>query len=219
MATINDLKKFYACCMNCPNTSKECPSILRNKEMALIPRGFYFKSQYFESPRKILVVANNPGTPAEGEEEYYENRRRLDLVNAHLEFMRTVDKRSLFHKRLRERYLPVTLKLPKDKVFNHSAFTNLIKCTAANKGMFASSHLTVKKCFNKWFKKELRLYRPEAILAVGRPTEKFLKKNTEIFGMPSRCIIYVKHPARGGYGKEREPMELQKIRKKLNKCI
>ena len=204
--------------MSCPNTSKECPSIRRNKEIGLVPRGFYFESQYFKSPLKILVVANNPGPAAEGEEEY-KDKTGLDLVNAHLEFMRTVDKKSLFHKRLRKRYLPEILKLPEDKVFNHSAFTNLVKCTAANKGMIASSRPTVKKCFNKWFKKELRLYRPKAILAVGRPIEEFLKKNSEIFGIPSKCVIYVKHPARGGYGKEREPMELQKIRKKLNKCI
>jgi len=216
MAPTKMLKDLYASCMSCPNSpGKDCLSILKDDKQ-YHPRGFYFESPYFESPRKILVVANNPGGLAEREEEYYNNEKVL--VNAHLEFMRTVEKRSAFHKILRERYLPEILKPPDNKIFSHSAFTNLVKCTNANKGMFSASNPTVKTCFDKWFRKELEYLEPKAILAVGRPTEEFLKKKSRIIGIPSRCIIYVKHPSRGGYGQKKEPMELQKIRRRLSEC-
>ncbi len=217
--TAKELMDFYArwmSCTKCPN--KNHPSIKRD-DKGYRPRGFYFESSYFKSPRKVLTVANNPGTLGKGEADCYSNQEGLDLVKAHLEYMRTVDARSAFHRKLRQRYLTAILNLPRDKIFNDSAFTNLVKCTKTDTSMFQKSHPTVKKCFDEWFEEELRLYDPEAILAVGVPTARFLREKSEIIGIPSKCIIYVKHPSRGGYSEEREREELRRIREKLNKCV
>jgi len=215
MTTTEELKNFYVRCMSCDNTHKKCPSILKDNNKGYVPRGFYFEPPYFKSPRKILVVANNPGKLAKGEEKQYENKKELKLVNAHLKVQRRLEERSNFHKKLKGTYLPEILNLPRDKIFNHSALTNLVKCSAKTGGMLAEFDPTVEECFRKWFLEELQLLKPKVILALGKPTERFLKKKSDEMRIPSECIIYVKHPSRGGYSRESEGEELRKIKEKL----
>jgi len=212
MTTIDELKKLYACCMGCKNTSKECPSISEDKEINPVPRGFYFKSPQI----KILAVGKNPSHPQEDETGRYVNKKGLDVVNAHLTFMGELfQKRThIFHKNL-SRYLSKILGLREDEIFTQAAYTNLVKCSTVNKQAKIDDK-TINVCFEKFFLKELQLFKPNAILALGREVESFLKEHYQPnqLGIPTRHIAYVQHPTYT-MSRQREDEELSWIKKEI----
>jgi len=66
-STVNELHELYQECVNCPNTEKECPGILRDSAKGIIPDGFYFAT----IPVDVLVVGKNTGHPDQRERELF----------------------------------------------------------------------------------------------------------------------------------------------------
>lgn len=67
LSTINELHALYQECVNCPNTTKECPGTWRDSAKGIIPDGFYFAT----TPVDVLVVGKNTGHPDQRERELF----------------------------------------------------------------------------------------------------------------------------------------------------
>jgi len=220
MATIDELKKFYVDVMNCPNyqpTKKACPEITRDKGINPVPRGFYFSQSEIELPIKILAVAKNPGHAKDNEPQHYKGKKGSPLVEAHLGFVRQLfsERKNPFQKNLLWDLREI-LDLPEDKVWSKAAYTNLIKCSTKNTQEKLSHYpIAANTCFEKFFIREARLFKPQVILALGREAEGFLRKHNErstpALGVPNRCISYMYHPSYRKASRE----QMDKAREKL----
>lgn len=217
----NKLLNFYNECMICQNTKKDCPGILKDIKNGVPPRGFHF-----ENPNvKFLVVGKNPGHPLPKEREVYKGQNGNEMVIRHLNLEKYIDdlngnerkimkKSTVFHKNLFS-YLSTIFNINNNEkeIYNVVAHTNLVKCST-EKEQGKLNKKTIDTCFITHFLKELDIFKPKVIIALGREVEKYLKKREEI-DIP---IIYLKHPSYY-YRKEIEKKELNKIKNKLNSIV
>lgn len=224
MTTKDMLIEFYTRCVSCD--SKECPLSWKDYDRCIFPRGFHF-----ESPKiKILVVGKNPGHLFKNEKRFYNGKTGKKLVEAHMEFHKLYyrcllndmegpecsqfrERSNTFHKNL-FRYLHHFLCVPKNKIYTQAAHTNLVKCSTRNERVKLDSK-TMNTCFKKFFLKELELFKPRVILALGREVENFLRKHSKEINIP---VIYIRHPSYY-YRREDEKKELDEIEEKIKQYI
>ena len=231
MTKIKEIEEFYSECMNCDATKNECPMALKNRKTGYVPRGFHY-----ESPNiKLLVVGKNPGHLLDGEGKLYINKIGKKLVeihnNIHKEYYNGLifrkqenpykEKSNTFHKNL-FRYTSFILDLPKDMVYSQMAHTNIFKCSTKHEQQKLKEG-DILFCYSKFFLRELALFKPKAILALGREVESFLKKRQEEISDKlcydfSNRIIYIKHPSYY-YNKKSEEEELKKIKQKIKTAL
>ncbi len=219
--------------MNCAYKENECPQAWKDFSAGIVPRAF---SACKSNTAKILVVAKNPGHPLKGEPIYYKGKKGEDLFNAKLEWdserckriQITKDNSLKYHKNLRRYvrfFLEISNKLETYKEYQnkyvpdhereiseHVAFTNLFKCsTKYEQERLKNSSFEI--CYRKYFMKEIKLIKPQTILALGNEVSKFLKrKNLKV------PLISIKHPSYF-YSRNDEP-DILKIKKtELKKYI
>jgi len=221
-------KSFYTEVMNCSCSKSECPQSKKDFKSGWVPRGF---NPYNSSGAKILVVGKNPGHPIAKEISFYKGKSGEDLLKAKEEWEsfkynellpKSKDKSLIYHRNLR-RYLWYFLgnKLETYKnytpdhdteILKHVAFTNLFKCSTKDEREKIKA-ASFENCYEKYFKYEIGLIRPQVILALGKEVEKFLKsKNLDV------KVIYIKHPSYF-YRKNDEMNVLNKIKKELGKIL
>jgi uracil-DNA glycosylase len=205
-------KPFYIKVMNCTCSRSECPQSRKDfKSGWAPPRGF---NPCKSNTANILVVGKNPGHPLEKEIPFYKGKRGENLLKAKEEWdsfkcetmLPSIKDRSLkYHKNLR-RYLRYFLELSKKletykeyhtsysldhekKISEHVAFTNLFKCsTKCERERIKDA--SFENCYKKYFKEEIKLIRPQCILALGKEVTKFLKsKQLEV------PLISIRHPS------------------------
>ena len=231
---MNDkIRKFYVGVMNCEYTNDHCPQAWKDISSGLIPRAFTPCKSWQAS---ILVVAKNPGHPLDGESTYYRGKTGEDLLDAKerfdlekQEWIRTNNDRSLrYHKNLR-RYLRYFLSIsPRletykeykrsycaehDKaIFRHVALTNLFKCSTQDEQEKIKSE-SLQTCYDKYLLREIELWHPKVILALGEEVSEFLKKQD--LTVP---LVSINHPSYF-YRTEEERRILGIVKNRLTKIL
>jgi uracil-DNA glycosylase len=205
-------KPFYIKVMNCTCSKSECPQSKKDfKSGWAPPRGF---NPCKSNTTKILVVGKNPGHPFDEEIPFYKGKRGENLLKAKEEWdsfkytmLRSKKKdRSLkYHMNLR-RYLRYFLGLSKKletykeyqtnwkpdhekEISEHVAFTNLFKCSTKCE-QERIKDTSFENCYEKYFKEEIELIRPQIIFALGSEVTKFLKSKK--LDVP---LISIRHPS------------------------
>ena len=183
-----------------------------------------------------MVVAKNPGHPLNGECNYFKGKTGEDLLKAKEEFdrekyerIRATNDRSLrYHKNLR-RYLRYFLGMSRKletyekyqhsycsehekEIFQHVALTNLFKCSTANEQERIRTE-SFQTCYDKYLAREIRLWRPKVILALGEEVLRFLEKQN--LTVP---LISVRHPSYF-YRRAEERSILRGVKKELAKIL
>jgi uracil-DNA glycosylase len=229
----NKTRKFYVGVMNCEYTNDHCPQAWKDISLGLIPRAF---TPCKSRQASILVVAKNPGHPLDGERAYFRSKTGEDLLSAKEKFdlekherIRMTTNRSLrYHKNLR-RYLRYFLGISSEletyeeyqrsycaehekEIFQHVALTNLFKCSTEGERERIRSE-SLQTCYDKYLSREIELWRPKVILALGEEVSGFLEKKNLI--VP---LVSVRHPSYF-YRKADERRILSIKKKKLAKIL
>jgi len=208
--------------MSCPNSNEDCPKIQKEHEKGYVPRGFLFKSRKI----KILAVGKNPGNLQNDEAKSYLKKKDRTLFEAHQELMQNLFEKSVssnkaserFHRNLSE-YLAFFLDVAKDEIFTQAAFTNLVKCSSVNEQEnLRNLRKAANACFERFFLKELDLFKPKVVLALGGEVYDFLKKQEDELKVHCACLIGIRHPS-WPYKKERENDILSKVKEHIEHCI
>jgi uracil-DNA glycosylase len=200
-------KSFYITVMSCKCSKSECPQSWKDFKSGWVPpRGF---NPCKSNAVKILVVGKNPGHPFKEEPPLYKGKRGENLLKAKEKWdsvkykmlRETKDKSFIYHKNLR-RYLRYFLELSKKlekyeeykydqdhekEISEHVAYTNLFKCSTKCEQEIIKD-TSFENCYEKHFDEEIKLIRPQTILALGKEVEKFLKRK-------QLNVIYIKHPS------------------------
>jgi len=217
-AKVQQLNELYSQCVNCQATVMECPGIWKEHNRGVIPRGFYFET----SPVKILAVGKNPGHPDDIEVNTYpglhgSNLYQVFLDNSarfHSDLEKSLDHRGdRFQKNL-HRYLSDFLDVETNKIYQHAAFTNLVKCSTPKEQVVLESK-TMEECYRRYLSKEIDLLRPRVLLALGNEVEYFLLKKSWEFGIP---VVKVRHPS-VHYKKVEEEEILEGIKSEINQHL
>ncbi len=183
-----------------------------------------------------MIVAKNPGHPLDGEGTYFRGKTGEDLLRAKEKFdlekyerIRTTNDRSLrYHKNLR-RYLRYFLDISHELetydeyqgsycaehekvIFQHVALTNLFKCSTGDERERIKGQ-SFQTCYDKYLSHEIKLWRPKAILALGKEVFGFLKKQTL-----TAPLVSIRHPSYF-YKKADERRILGITKKKLEKIL
>lgn len=191
---VHELESLYTDCMNCDVPVSRCTGVWKDIPGGVPPRGFF----YTTTPVSILVVAKNPGHPFVHEIEALRGKSGATLFKAFREFQTLppptagdVDASSgRYHRNLQE-YLAFFLDLPEKELARHVAHTNLVKCSTMGE-QAKLSQAAMEECFTTYLSRELKLFRPRVLLALGREVERFLVSKVGQHGLP---VIYVKHPS------------------------
>lgn len=233
-------KPFYIKMMNCTCSKSECPQSRKNFNSGWVPRGF---SPQNSNTAKILIVGKNPGHPFKKEKLRYKGKRGKNLLKAKerwnadkLEMIRLnltkyhsmKDKSLKYHMNLR-RYLRYFLGLSKKletykehltnyktdyekEISEHVAFTNLFKCsTKCERERIKDT--SFENCYEKYFKEEIELIRPQIIFALGSEVTNFLKSKK--LDVP---LIFIRHPSYF-YKKNNELKELKNKKTELKNAL
>lgn len=211
--SLERIHDLYTECMNCSNTVEQCPGIWKDIRGGVPPRGFHYQ----RAPVKVLAVAKNPGHPLKGEKKLYSGLDRRELLQAYRDFQATfypnpdkyAELSNRFHKNL-FRYLAFFLDVPHSDIYQHAAHTNIVKCSTPKESAKLNSK-TMEECFQKYFLREIELFQPKVLLALGRESEAFLLKKSWKLCLP---IIYVRHPSYY-YPKEKEHIILDRIKEDI----
>ena len=208
--TMDAIENFYLSCINCKNTKNNCPGIWKDKKEGVMPKGFF----YWTTSPKIFIVGKNPGHPLPTETDRYKDKSDFDILIAHKRLVKEVfndsNLKTTFHKNV-NRYVRFFLDLSSDpqiSIFDYVSYTNLVKCST-EKETGRISTKTIQNCFTNYFVKEIELFKPKVILALGGEVKKFLAKQR--LSIP---IISVKHPSYY-YKKEDELKILSEIKERL----
>ena len=212
------LHALYRECVNCPNNEQNCPGIWRDTAKGVFPDGFYFEAV----PVDVLVVGKNTGHPDERELEIFPGLTG-DALYKRLREKQTEDFQNgglgasaqLFSRKLAD-YLCIILDTEEKDLFSRVAFTNLVKCRTIVESGNDLHEKTMKNCFDKYLRKEVELFQPKVILALGRAPEKYLlRKSWRYLGVP---VLYLKHPSRPLSNKE-APATLNALKEEINYFI
>lgn len=208
--------------MGCDNSTENCPKTLKDHSKGYVPRGFHY-----ESPKiKILAVGKNPGNLQNGEAKLYICKKGKELLEAHEKVMRNLFEKALssgraskrFHRNLSE-YLAFFLDVTPDEIFTQAAFTNLVKCSSVNEQeKLRNLRKAANTCFERFFVKELELFKPRVVLALGREVYDFLSEKEDELRVRSSCLIGIKHPSYP-IKKERKKEALSHFKERIGNCI
>ena len=233
------LVDFYETVLRCSNKERDCPKTRKTPRKVYFQKGFYTEGE----PGKIsyMVVAKNPGHPLEAEMNLYWGSNR-DMAKTHLYFVRRIfydpfvkegekqksnfsgsDRRSLvFHKNLL-RYMCWLMDVPEShpdkvkRVFEKTLYTNLVKCPTHIESGEVLDSVTMDNCFRKHFLREIDLFSPKVVIALGREVYNFLR-----IGRINIPVVFIKHPSRNFYGpigSEKETYELKKMKNEIDALL
>lgn len=214
---IDEIQALYTKCMNCSNTTEQCPGIWKETKDGIPPRGFYYRA----APVKILAVAKNPGHPHDREIELYAGLGGRELPQVYRNYQSSFypgpnnhgQPSGAFHRNM-FRYLAAFLDVPQSDIYLHAAHTNIVKCSTPEESTELDPQ-TVEECYQRYFVKEISLFKPKVLLALGREVERFLLGKAWKHCLP---IIYVRHPSYP-YPKEDEESILRGIKDEIQKHI
>ena len=170
------LLKLFDEVVTCPF---RCDGIVNNPQQGIIPRSFFCAT--VPSKVSLLIVGRNPAHAKEWEYQLYAKTPPSDLVSKHLSvvadlFSEKQSVQSTFHTNLIRRVAAI-LDVPPtpDEVFQHSALTALTKCQSLGKRTDATPSSTIAICAERFLLREIELYRPHFLLALGNEVFFFLK--------------------------------------------
>ncbi len=195
---------FYGEIVQC---SERCKGIVRDKHTS-IPRGFFTEAVPGDSVT-LMLVAGNPGQPMHrnGEHKLYKGLSGVQAATKHFKFARRCflgpcGKR--FHRNT-VAWMMELLHVDKDEVFKHVVYTNVVKCTTPKDR--CPTRNVVVTCGRLHLAREIRLWRPRIVIALGKRVRKFLT-----------CLNvehkYLPHPAHREGADYHKPYLVQ-IREKL----
>ncbi|MDG6218807.1 MAG: hypothetical protein QCI00_05150 [Candidatus Thermoplasmatota archaeon] len=213
MTTVEELDDFYTKVMSCDYDV--CSKAWNDSNQGFVPHGFYYESPTID----ILVVGKNPEYPGSNERYPYSNKsvdeRMAELKRLHAGLINGDVKLTTFHRNLFG-YCSYFLDLPVKQMYTRMAHTHLFKCSTIHRQETLSSD-DIYPCFNRFFLKELRLFRPRIIFALGGEVEKFLTEhNREIEEKIGSAVLIknIKHPSYD-YNKDDKWTILSKIKDEM----
>ena len=162
----NDL---YRGVVNCPLSCND----IRRDTSTHIPRGFYTRASVGDAI-DLMLIAINPGQPMKSEINIYASLTPMQQVKRHLNFASKAFKApygKTFHKRL-VKWISDILNIGEEVVFNRVVYTNLVKCTTPN-NKTPQKH-TARICYRHHLSKEIRIWNPRMIVALGEAADKYL---------------------------------------------
>jgi len=187
------LLSIYKACVHC---SENCPEIVNRPKLGLPPRGFWY-SQDIQIPLEILVVGKNPGhaTPDQSESKYFSSvaNDKESLCKAVMSHADRLFRRPEpgFHRTLVRLLREL---LGEDELYSRFAITEVVKC----QGIQEQGRLhrtTVQTCFDLWLRREIQIFQPRMILALGREAESALRR---LLQSPwNERVVYAYHPSYG----------------------
>ena len=180
----NEAYQDIVCC------ARQCSGIRNNQADGIIPRSFLCIS----SPKNVelLIVSKNPANAPDWEIDIYRKHEPEQRAQAHMDvlrdlFWRTRVVNSSFHANLVRRVAGVLGVEPTpDAVFANAAFSALVKCESSGNRSNTLPSFTKATCFDQHFLKEVALFRPCYLLALGDEVYKHLTKPSvaERHGLP-----------------------------------
>jgi len=164
----------------------KCEGIINEPVKGIIPRGLILENEGRNGEKGVIVVGLNPGKS----NKKGTNEKKLYLDNyctyeSTLKYWRTV-KNVVYFKRIRELI----------DLFGFDGpiiWTELVKCEC-KEGVRTIPIQTLRTCFNKYLKKEIKKYPNYTIIANGRESFRFCA-----LSFPNNFIIGVPHSS-GSYG-------------------
>ena len=186
-----------------------CSDILRD-DGTNIPRGFYTKAQVGD-PIDLMVVAINPGQPRASEIGIYSGMSPGEQAATCLEFAHAAFEPpygKTFFKRL-AKWLSYVLGVSEEVVFERVVYTNAVKCTTQNnKKPVWETALT---CYRHHLSKEIELWEPRLIVALGNSSSEYLAG----LGI---SFEFLPHPSHREHGEYHVPF-CDDLRSKLRDCV
>jgi len=162
-------KSLYVPIVSCP---LNCHGIVRDAHTN-IPRGFFTRAKE-GGPIRLLVVALNPGQPWGEQLNAYAELTDMQKVQRQLQLVDDAmhgPQRRTFHVRL-ILWLSKVLNVPEPEVFDHTIYSNIVKCTTpGNETPNRSMALT---CANRHLVREIAFWKPEVTVGLGVPACRYL---------------------------------------------
>jgi hypothetical protein len=173
------------------------------------------------SALKLILVGKNPGHPIPEEADRYcmaislahNNEDKAELLfdamviwgeHCHLESV--PGRQGIYHRKLMGFLRDVLNVDTNEEVLDQVYFTEVVKCSTPNDELAKLDSLVTKECIKNWLMKDLEILPNVPILALGRETEKLLRK---IARETDSRIVYLSHPSWPWYNYEDAKNKLQ----------
>lgn len=174
---MNDAMELYREITCCP---LQCDGIVNDRRKGIIPRSFYWRGH--PSNVSLLIVSKNPANAPEWERNRYRQTPKDELAEVHLDFAHNVFEGvesvpSRYHYNLINRVAGVLgVGSSPASVFSHAAMTALAKCQSIGDKTARIPDETLKTCSVRYLYREIELFRPVYILALGKEVHEFLRR-------------------------------------------
>lgn len=207
-----DLQTLMGTCSQC---GEACEGIDRRPASGIYPRGFYYD---FAAPaRRLLVIANCPGTVPDDDIELQATRRRTAGGEDPLKITLEMTKEALFgsamvnhpihrwddnpfHENL-SCFLCEVFRCSRERLQEHVSFTNVVKCPASeNCGDIPAS--TYRKCRDRYLLRELRVLNPRTVIVNGAKARDYMEDALNQYGVPYVCIPHTSSNRPAHWGRE-----------------
>ena len=168
---------LYSEVTSCP---LHCAGITNNRRDGIIPRSFFWGEA--SSSVSLLVVSKNPGNGPTWESDLYVRTPDEELVSVHLGVVSDLFNgiRSLpsrYHDNLVRRVAAVLgIAAKPAEVFRYAAMTALAKCQSSGQTTSTIPGQTFSTCAERYLFREIALFKPVYLLALGNETYNFLMR-------------------------------------------
>jgi DNA polymerase len=162
--------------VSCP---LRCAGIRNEPERGVIPRSFYCSGS---TSVDLLIVGKNPGHSPEWEQSAYRGLTASVCVKTHLDIVKKLFTGELsvptrFHANLLRRVGGVLGVAPTlEAVFSRAALTALVKCESIGAKTDNLPLTTAETCADRYLRREIALYKPAYILALGHEAYRYLSQ-------------------------------------------
>lgn len=171
------------------------------------PRGFYFENPSAD----ILIVSKNPGSPLPDESKNYIGKTNENLYEAYKNFVKEIHRKlenlekdpSLKFQKNLFRYISYFFDIPNPVkineiyqinikgIYQKIAQTSLVKCSTVQEQGKLTQYV-MEECYKTYLKKEIEIFNPKLLLALGVEVYDFLeKKKNDHY----KDVIYIRHPS------------------------
>lgn len=186
-----DIENVKPLIMEMLTCEHSCEGVHKDVNGGVIPRGLWLEKLDNESEDICIVVGINPGKAkrkknGEGEIDHYE-RNKVNF-DTYAKFQKRLhdDEKFVYHHNLE--------KLAKAMKLGYILWTNLCKCENKETGKLPPIQ-TFRKCTNKFFRKEMNLFKEAMIIASGNQPFEITS-----YLFPDNFVVGVPH-ASGSYSK------------------
>jgi len=157
-----------------------CAGITNDPDAGRIPRSFYWGGD--GSGVKLLLVSKNPGTAPPHELEAYRGHPRTAWAEVHYGLTQDVFRGAKsvgtgYHVNLVRRVAAILgCEATAEAVFSQTAMTALVKCESSGAKTDKIPDDTLNACSMRFLYRELDLFKPVFLLALGSEVYRFLTR-------------------------------------------